>query len=186
MALLYQAEARYEQASPLLHEVLNVGRRVLGEQHPDTLATLNNVAELYRRQNKYEEAESIFHQLLAVRRRSLAPDHPNITNVLASIGGIKVDQQRYAEAEPFLREAVERQRRASPDSWRRYYTESLLGVCLSGLSKYEEAEQILLFGYAGMRARRDSMPYENRELLDEIKSSISRIYQTWGKPSPAL
>ncbi len=186
LALLYQAQGRYAQAEPILDEVLNAGRRVLGEQHPDTLSTLNNVAELYRRQNKFQEAESMFHELLAVRRRLLAPDHPNITNVLASLGGIKLDRRRYAEAEPFLREALDRQRKASPDSWRRFHTESLLGVCLSGLGKHEEAERILLFGYNGLRVRQGSMPYENREMLDEIRVSIGRLYQAWGKPDPAL
>ena len=183
---MYQAEARYAQAAPLLSEVLRTGRRVLGEQHPDTLATLNNVAELYRRQNQYAEAESMFNELLATRRRILKADHPNITNVLASLGGIKLEQQKYAEAEPLLRQALDGQRKTGPDTWRRYYTESLLGACLTGLGKFAEAEEILLSGYKGVLARQNSMPFENREMLDEARNSIGQLYRAWGKPVPAI
>jgi len=114
---------------------------------------MNNVAELYLRQNRYAEAESMFNDLLAMRRRLLKADHVNITNVLASLGGMKLEQGRYVEAEPLLREALDGQRKTGPDTWRRYYTESLLGACLTGLGKYAEAEQILLSGYKGVLAR---------------------------------
>ena len=186
LAQLYQAEAKYAQAEPLLREVLTTNRRVLGEQHPETLAAMNNMADLYRRQNKYAEAESMFNELLAARRRSLAADHPNITNVLASLGGMKLEQRRYAEAEPLLREALDGQRKKSPDTWRRYYTESLLGACLTGLGKYAEAEQILLSGYKGLLARQNSMPFENREMLQEARDSIGQLDRARGKPVPAI
>ncbi|HTM48023.1 MAG TPA: serine/threonine-protein kinase [Bryobacteraceae bacterium] len=186
LALLYHAEGKYSQASPLLSEVLEVGRRVLGDQHLDTLAAMNNMAELYRRQKKYAEAESMFGELLAVRRRSLAADHPNITNVLISLGGMRLEQGRYTEAEPLLREALDGQRKASPDTWRRYYTESLMGVCLTGLGQYAEAEPILISGYKGVLARQNSMPFENREVLLELKASIGQLYREWGKAPPAI
>ena len=186
LALLYQAQARYEQTGPLLSEVLRIGRRVLGEQHPDTLAALNNVAELHRLQEEYLEAGAMFNEILAVRRRLLAADHPNITNVLASLGGMELEQGRYVEAEPLLREALDGQRKTSPDTWRRYYTESLLGACLTGLGKYPEAEQILIPGYKGVLARQDSMPFENRAMLDEVRGWIDRLYRAWGKPAPAI
>ncbi len=186
LALLYQAQGRYAQTAPLLNEVLMAERRVLGEQHPETLAAMNSVAELYRRQKKYAESESMFNELLARRRRLLAANHPNITNVLASLGGMKVEQQRYADAEPLLREALDGQRKTGADTWRRYYTECLLGACLTGLGKYAEAEPILLSGHKGVQARQDSIPFENREMLDEMRDWIAQLYKAWGKPAPAI
>jgi tetratricopeptide (TPR) repeat protein len=150
------------------------------------VGALNSVAELYRRQNKYAEAESMFNGLLTVRRRVLTADHPNITSVLGSLGWIMVEQRRYAEAEPLLREALDGQRKTGPDTWRLYYTESLLGACLTGLGNYGEAERILLFGYKGMLARQNSMPFENREMLDEVRAWTSQLYVAWGKPAPAM
>jgi tetratricopeptide (TPR) repeat protein len=106
--------------------------------------------------------------------------------VLASLGGLKLEQGKYAEAEPLLREALDGQRKNGPDTWRRYYTESLLGACLTGLGKYAEAEPILLSGHKGLLARQDTMPFENREMLDEARSSVGRLYRAWGKPAPEI
>ncbi len=186
LALVYHAQGRYAEADPLLSEVFRVGRRVWGEQHPDTLAVMNNVAELYWRQKKYADAESMFNELLAVRRRVLAADHANVTNVLASLGGMQLEQGNYAEAEPLLREALDGQRKTGPDTWRRYYAESLLGACLAGLGKYAEAEQVLILGYKGVLARKDSIPFENRELVEDARESIGQLYRAWGKPVPAI
>ena len=99
---------------------------------------------------------------------------------------MKVEQRRYAEAEPLLREALDGQRTTGPDTWRRYYTESLLGACLTGLGKYAEAEQVLRSGYKGVLARQNSMPFENREMLHEMRDSIGQLYRAWGKPAPAI
>jgi tetratricopeptide (TPR) repeat protein len=186
LALLYQAQAKYAQAAPLLGEILDATRRVRGGEHQDTVAALNSVAELYRRQTRYAEAESLFNEVLTARRRSLSADHPNITNVLASLGWIMLEQRRYAEAEPLLREALDGQRKTGADTWRRYYTESLLGACLTGLGNYEAAERILPSGYQGMLARQNSMPFENREMLDEVRAWTSQLYLAWGKPAPAV
>ena len=43
-------------------KVLEVRRRVLGEEHPDTLISMNNLAVLYRDQGKYAQAEPLCYQ----------------------------------------------------------------------------------------------------------------------------
>jgi hypothetical protein len=30
------------------------------------------------------------------------------------------------------------------------------------------------------------MPFENREMLHEVRDSISQLYRAWGKPAPAI
>jgi hypothetical protein len=186
LALLYEAQARYAEAETLLVATLATDRRVLGDKHPETLAAMNNVAEIYRRQNRYPEADSMFNDVLARRRSLLPANHANITNVLVSLGGISLDNRRYEKAEPLLREALDGQQKTAPDNWRRYYTESLLGACLSGLGKYADAEPLLLSGYKGLLARQDTVPFESRVVLDEVRDRVSDLYQAWGKPSPTI
>jgi eukaryotic-like serine/threonine-protein kinase len=185
LGLLYQAEGRNTEAEPLLIQVLEARRRLLGDDNPDTMRSLNNVAELYRRQNKLEQAASMFQQLLDARRRVLGPDHPNTINVLVSLGEIKLQQHAYAEAEPLFRDALQRQQKTSPDAWRRYYTESMLGTTLTVQGKYEEAEPLSISSYQNMIQRRASIPVENRGILDEAKKSLVSLYEAWGKPEKA-
>ena len=126
----------------------------------------------------------MFNDVLAARRSLFPANHSNITIVLVSLGELKLGQRKYDEAERLIREALDDQQKTSPDSWRRYYTESLLGSCLTGSGKYEAAEPLLLSGYKGLVARHASMPFENRALLNEVRDMLRDLYLKFGKPSP--
>ena len=51
--------------------------RVLGPDHPDTLASRNNLAIAYRAAGRTAEAITLHEQTLADRERVLGPDHPD-------------------------------------------------------------------------------------------------------------
>jgi len=51
--------------------------RVLGPDHPDTLASGNNLALAYQEAGRTDEAISLHEQALAARERVLGPDHPD-------------------------------------------------------------------------------------------------------------
>jgi F0F1-type ATP synthase beta subunit len=48
LAYLYESQGKYEAADPLYEETLQLRKKVLGEEHPHTLASINNLAALYR------------------------------------------------------------------------------------------------------------------------------------------
>ena len=52
-------------------------RRVLGEEHPDTLASAGNLAASLSKQGKYTDAERIQREVLGVQKRVLGAEHPN-------------------------------------------------------------------------------------------------------------
>ena len=51
--------------------------RVLGPDHPDTLAARNNLAVAYQDAGRTAEAITLHEQTLAARERVLGPDHPD-------------------------------------------------------------------------------------------------------------
>ena len=73
---LYQA-GRYAEAEPLAQRALAIRERVLGREHPDTLTSVNNLAQLYRRQGRYTEAEQLQRRSLDARERGLGREHPD-------------------------------------------------------------------------------------------------------------
>jgi serine/threonine protein kinase len=182
LGLLYQAQARYEQAESLLIKVLKARRSVLGKEHSTTLASINNLAELYRREGKRQQAESLFIQLLDARRRVLGPDHPNTIGALASLGAIKLEEHRYGEAEPLLRKALVGYAKTSPETWQRYYTQSMLGASLTGLGRYADAKPLLISGYDGLLQRQNSIPSETRLILAQVQERIAQLSRVSERP----
>ncbi len=56
-------------------------RRVLGEEHPDTLMSANNLAALLFRRAKYTEAEQMLQSMLDASRRLLGNAHPQTLEI---------------------------------------------------------------------------------------------------------
>ena len=49
---------------------------MLGPEHPDVAAALNNLALRYKTQGRYVEAEPLYRRSLAIREKALGPEHP--------------------------------------------------------------------------------------------------------------
>jgi eukaryotic-like serine/threonine-protein kinase len=137
---------------------------------------------LYRRQAKYAEAEPLNLKELEIGRRVLGPQHPWTTDAMASLSELWLLEHRYTETEPLLHEALNTLRQSSPDSWKRYYLESLLGATLTGQQQYADAESLLLSGYAGMIQRKATISAPNKSNLTHAGEWIVQLYRDWGKP----
>jgi hypothetical protein len=62
------------EAEPLSKRALEAQERVLGKEHPDTLISVNNLAELYTAQGRYREAEPLLKRALEARERVLGKE----------------------------------------------------------------------------------------------------------------
>ncbi|MEU8385760.1 tetratricopeptide repeat protein, partial [Streptosporangium sp. NPDC048865] len=72
-----EAVGDLSRAIPLFEQTLTDFRRVLGEDHPDTLGSRNNLAGAYQSAGQLDNAISLFEQTLTDSRRVLGEDHPN-------------------------------------------------------------------------------------------------------------
>jgi len=76
IASAYVSTGRLSEAIALLEQVLTDCVRVLGEDHPDTLASRNNLAGAYESAGRLNEAITLYEQVLPDRIRILGEDHP--------------------------------------------------------------------------------------------------------------
>jgi tetratricopeptide (TPR) repeat protein len=185
LAATYYREGKYAQAEALNAQALEIQRRMLGEEHPDTLVSVHNLAVLYRRQGKYAQAEPLELKVLEIRRRVLGPQHPATTDTMASLSELWLMEQRYTEPEPLLREALNTVQQTSPDSWKRFYLQSLLGAALAGQKRHADAEPLLLSGYTGMIQRKTTIPASSKSNLTQAGEWILQLYRAWGKADKA-
>ena len=77
LAGAYQAAGDLGRAIPLFEQALADRQRVLGEDHPDTLASRNNLAVAYQAAGDLGRAIPLHEQALADRQRVLGDDHPD-------------------------------------------------------------------------------------------------------------
>jgi tetratricopeptide (TPR) repeat protein len=71
------SRGQHQQALTLEEQTLTTYRRVLGENHPDTLTSMDNLAATLRHLGDFQGARELQEQTLAARRRVLGEDHPN-------------------------------------------------------------------------------------------------------------
>jgi tetratricopeptide (TPR) repeat protein len=64
-----------------LTRALAICEQQLGTDHPNTAASLNNLAMLYQKQGKYAEAEPLFKRALAICEQQLGTDHPDMATL---------------------------------------------------------------------------------------------------------
>src|SRR5205814_1095177 len=71
---------RMQEAELLHRDALERRRKLLGEDHPDTLQAMNNYAWCLGYLGRWQEAEPFFRDALQRRRRVLGEDHPDTIN----------------------------------------------------------------------------------------------------------
>jgi hypothetical protein len=77
LAYAHSSLAEYQQARRLDEDTLARRRRLLGDDHPDTLhSAASRAVDLYQL-GEYEQARRLTEDTLARRRRVLGDDHPD-------------------------------------------------------------------------------------------------------------
>ena len=90
VASAYYGQGKYAQAEALYSQTLEIRRRVLGPEHPDTLNSMNNLAsEGYIPQGKYAQAETLLSQALEILRRVSGPERPDTLDVIQPGRGLQ-------------------------------------------------------------------------------------------------
>ena len=100
------SKGRYTEAQPLLDKVLAIDRKVLGEEHPDTAQSYNNVAYNLNAQGKHREAEEGYRKALAIRRKVLGEEHPDTASSYNNVAANLNAQGKHREAEEGYRKAL--------------------------------------------------------------------------------
>jgi tetratricopeptide (TPR) repeat protein len=88
-AFYLQSRGEYRQALTLAEQALAGYRQVLGDDHPDTLASMDILAETRRALGDLDGARQLFEQALAGRRRVLGDDHPDTLNSMNDLAAVR-------------------------------------------------------------------------------------------------
>jgi tetratricopeptide (TPR) repeat protein len=92
----------YLLAEQYFLSALEKGRRVFGENHPDFVQILNNLAILYYYTGNYVKAESYSLQAIEIGRYVLGENHEGYASCLLTLSVVYLDTGNYDRLEPIL------------------------------------------------------------------------------------
>jgi tetratricopeptide (TPR) repeat protein len=109
------SDGRYEEAEELFNEVMDAKKRVLSDEHPDTLTSISNLASTYWNQGRWKEAEELQVQVIEMSKRMLSDEHPHTLTNIANLAATYRDQGRWKEAEELFNEVIKTSKRVLTD-----------------------------------------------------------------------
>ena len=139
----YGSLGLFPQAQKQLERALDLERRVLGTNDPETLRTMSRLAQVFFFQGKYVQAEALDSQVVDTERRVLGPEHPDTLLSMYDLAIARFEDGKFAPAEALLRQTVDIQRRVlGPEHRDTLMSMGGLGNMFFSQGKFAQAEAI--------------------------------------------
>jgi hypothetical protein len=152
LAGVVRDQRKLDDATRLVQKALAT-RRELGDEHPDTLAATNDLAQMLQDRGDLDGAEPLYREALAAQRRVLGAAHPNTLITISNLGLLLQARGNRADAEPLLREALAAAELAHGTAHPHRMTAlTNLGALLFEQAKLAEAAPMLREALAGFRS----------------------------------
>jgi len=143
MGEVYLHLGLYAPAASLSEKALDIRTRVLGPEHPATLASLNLLGWVRLEQGRYADAETLLSRTLEIGRRVLGRDDREVLRTMAFLGAVYWRQRRLPEAERLNLEQLEIETRLrGPDHLEAIRTKMNLSNVYSNQGREVEAERL--------------------------------------------
>jgi len=182
LATLYSSLGMYGPARELEERALKTRRELLGNDHADTLSSLDTLGDIVQSQGNAAEAEAYFRESLAGRLRTSGKEDAATLAVQSNLGNVLREEGKFAEAEPLLREALEVRRRVMGDSKRdTLVSMNTLGFLYVVQGKPDLAEPLWREAYENGRK---ALGEDDRDVLVWL-NNLGQLLQTRGRTADA-
>ena len=164
----------YPEAQHELERSAELRRRELGEENPETLDVLDELAGIYLFQGKYAKAEPMFSKGLKIRRRILGEEDPATLRSMKRLAVLYYEQAKYPAAEPLLTKSLAAERRIlGEDDPETLDTMHDLAELYEELGRYAQAEASLA---GSLEIKRRVIGAEHPDTLATM-AGLARIYE---------
>jgi tetratricopeptide (TPR) repeat protein len=143
MAGYFNYKGEWKEAEELWVQVMEIRKRVLGAEHPDTLTGIGNLALTYWNQGRWKEAEDLEVQVMEIRKRVLGAEHPDTLTNISNLALIYQKQGRWKEAEELQVQEMEISKRVLGAEHLDTLTSiGNLALTYSNQGRWKEAEEL--------------------------------------------
>jgi serine/threonine protein kinase len=165
-----------------LRRALGIRQKVLGEEVPDTLESMRNVASLLRVQGKLDEADLVMGQAVETSRRVLGQNHTETIAGLGEMARLREAQGRLGEATDLSGQTVNLAQQVKfKDAWQMARYRQDYGRYLTRMRQFPQAEKQLLESLAGLK----TILGPDHQLSKKAAQHLVELYEAWGKPVQA-
>ncbi|PVH92043.1 hypothetical protein DM02DRAFT_544538 [Periconia macrospinosa] len=162
-----QLLGRYQNAEQAHRQVLEKRKKNLGEEHPDTLLSMKNVARALGRQGKYAEAEKMHQETLALLKKVIGEEHPDTLSSMGYVARTLGNQGEYAKAEKMHRETLALRTKVIGEEHPDTLTSmSYVAKALVNQGKYAKAEKM----------HRETLALRKKVLGEEHPDTLTSMY----------
>ncbi|KAF4633228.1 hypothetical protein G7Y89_g4890 [Cudoniella acicularis] len=168
------SDGRHDEAERTVSQVLEIREKVLGQEHPDTLASMNNLALMFSNQGRWKEAEELGIQVLEMTKRVLGREHPDTLMSMNNLALTFWKQGRWKEAEELGIQVLEIRKRVlgqeHPDT---LISMNNLAITFSKQGRWKEAEELQV------QVLEISKRVSGQEHLDTLRSMNNLASTFW-------
>jgi tetratricopeptide (TPR) repeat protein len=107
VAGFFHYRGQWKDAEGFLFEAVELREKALGSEHPDTLASMANLASTFCNQGRWKEAEALEVQVMETSKRVLGEEHHDTLISMANLAFTLWSQGRWKEAEALELQVIE-------------------------------------------------------------------------------
>ncbi|MBL0926830.1 MAG: tetratricopeptide repeat protein [Phycisphaerales bacterium] len=172
---------RIERSRVINERMLEDRARVLGEDHPDTLASMNNLAIVYNKLRRFDKCDELNRRGLETSIRVLGPEHPDTIVSIANYGKFLRDQKRFEESAEYLERAVRLSRKVlPPDNQGLAFALGWYGGALESLGRRAEAISMLTEAHGII----SKLHGAGSPIARDMAGNLARIYRALDESEP--
>jgi len=172
-----------EKAIRLLAKARGTFTAQLGPDHPDTLRSMNNLADAYRLAGKYDLAQELFRETLERRKTLLGADHPDTLQSMHNLAWGYRDASQFDLALPLFKETVQRRKaQLGPDDPNTLNSMNKLADAYRAAGKLDLALPLL---EETLKRRKATLGPDHLDTLESM-NDLALCYWSLGKLELAL
>ncbi|KAM5446194.1 hypothetical protein MaudCBS49596_006747 [Microsporum audouinii] len=140
LAYLYRQVSRHKEAEELDRFVLSVRQQILGDDHEDTVASLNNLAIDLKAQGEYDESLELDKKALDIMLRIKGEDSQTTQTSMHNLANSYFNNKNYQAALDLHQRTLDlRTKTLGPEHFQTIMTMDLLGRDYGALDKLQDA-----------------------------------------------
>ncbi|KAL2146826.1 hypothetical protein VTI28DRAFT_2307 [Corynascus sepedonium] len=183
VAGFFYYKGRWKDAGTLFKQATDIQKGVLGEEHPETLSSIADLAAAYWNQGRWKEAENLEVQVIETRKRVLGEEHPDTLSSISALALTYQRQGRWREAENLAAPVMETRKKVLGEEHPDTLT-SMDGVAWTYRSqgRLKEAEDLEM---QVMETRKRVLGEEHPDTLISM-GNLAEAYQDRGRWKEAV